>query len=127
MHHLNMLAQEKSLIEITAEPLAVRDVPQMLLVHGRVAMRNQKPVIKLPVHRGENDDVSNERRGKPPWDRVAIRWPLKFWLTAAPREWQQEVNQPSSERQRHHIVNDRRQDRRCICEVPAANEQQNSR
>ena len=58
MDHLHVLAQKDSLVEIAAESLAVQHVPQVLLVHGRIAVRESQSAVELPVQRHENDQVS---------------------------------------------------------------------
>ena len=65
MDHLDVLAEKQPLIEIAAEAFAVEEIPQVLLVHGRIAVRELQAAVELPVHGHEDDDIGGEARPRP--------------------------------------------------------------
>src|ERR1700685_3779495 len=60
MNHLDVLAQEKPLVEIAAKALPVEQIPKMLFVHRGVAMRQPQTAVKLPIHPDKEHDVRCE-------------------------------------------------------------------
>ena len=49
MHHLNVLTQKQSLVQITAKSLAMPRIPQMLFIHRRITVRHQQIVVQTAV------------------------------------------------------------------------------
>lgn len=58
---LDVLAEEQPLVEVAAKAFAVPQIPQVLFVHRRVAVRNAEVEPQLPVHRREDNDVDHNQ------------------------------------------------------------------
>ena len=60
-----MFAEKQSLVEITAKPLPMREIPEMFFIHRRITMRHEQAAVELPIHCGEDDggDGDEEEEG----------------------------------------------------------------